>query len=274
MTTDVQLYRNGAWESIDYSEFKIVNGVSDVKVAPTAEFRTHVDEDVVGGQDVRVQIDGTTRFEGTTKSAGAIDQRGMRRVEAQHDAYILFEETVSISAAGPDADAILQAALDASNSGGDYTLDYVGTVETLNEDYSVSRRTLKDIFRDICDRTNRIWWVDGSTIHVDTLGGRGTWQSVSIPGDPATVQQFDEGDVDNVRNDVAIVGTLDERVVGVASDSTSISDYGRRAETFNVKYISTQTEADQYAQELLRPDPITYSRSRLSICGGTIKENL
>jgi len=103
-----------------------------------------------------------------------------------------------------------------------------------------------------------VWWVDpaSDTITVDVEGGGGLWESIDTEADRAVLQQFDSGGLESVRNDVTVVGTGAEQVTGTATDGTSISTYGRQSDTINVSYITSTSEADAMASELLIPDPL------------------
>jgi len=176
----------------------------------------------------------------------------------EHAAAALFEESVSLSESAASDEDVLRAALSASNSGGDFTLQYAGSATSLNSEYSVSDRSLKSVFRDMMDRTSRVWWVEpaSNTIHVQQRGGRGTWKSLSASGDGVGVRKYDDGSVDTVRNSVTVTATGGEAVSATASDSNSISEYGKRSESVNIGYATTQSEAQAYADELLVTSPL------------------
>jgi len=179
-------------------------------------------------------------------------------LEAEHQAYELFEESVSFTSTSPTASDVLTDALTASNIGGSFTLTFAASDVTLGDDYEADNRPLKRVFRDITDRTGTVWWVAGASdeITVDNYGGRGLWESITTATDTARVLSFDPDNVKTVVNDVTVNGTGGERVTGTATDATSISTYGRRSQTVNVSYITSQTEADDYASALLKPDPL------------------
>jgi len=267
--TTVEVERSGEFEEIPFSDFSIETGTSDVRLAPEATVTTSNNVAIQPNQRLRITIDGTTRFEGTTISGGSRRGDGRRRVQAEHDAFRIFNEAVSVSGS-TDAATILSDAL-AETSFGSFTLDYTGTSETLAETYDADGRKVKQIFRDIADRTNRVFWVDAvaNTITVQPRGGRGEFASVTLPGDPASVQEYENGSVRSVENDVTVVGTGEERVEGRATDSTSISEYGRRSEQFNVAYVTTEAEAENAAAELLSPEPLDSAKVLLGSSIGT-----
>lgn len=254
--TTVEVERSGTFEEIPFGDFSIETGTSDVRLAPEATITTSNNVDIQPDQPLRITIDGTIRFEGRTISGGSRRGDGRRRVQAEHDAFRIFNEAVSVSGS-TDAATILSDAL-AATSFGSFTLDYTGTSETLAETYAVDGRKVKQIFRDITDRTNRVFWVDAvdNTITVQPRGGRGEFASVTLPGDQASVQEYENGSVRSVENDITVVGTGEERVEGRATDQTSIDTYGRRSEQFNVSYVTTQAEAEDAAAELLTPEPL------------------
>jgi len=267
VTTSVELERAGTFEAITYGDFEIENGTSDVRIAPEATITTANSVPVESNQRVRIVIDGVTRFTGRTTSEGTRRRNGQRRVRAEHEAYRVFDEAVSV---GPSSDAatVLSDAIAATSFAAGLSVNYTGTSETLTEDYDVTNRKVKSIFRDIVDRTNRVWWTaaDG-TITVQPRGGRGEWASVSSPGDDAAIDSYEAGDTRSVTNDVTVVGTGEERVEGNATDSASIDEYGRRSETFNLQYVTTASEADAAAAELLQPTPLD---SASVIVGGSV----
>lgn len=260
MATEIQLLRGGTWESILYSDFSIEVPTSELSAAPSAEITAQAREDVSANQDIRIVIDGTIRFEGVTESSGTKRSRGQLELSAVHAAEALFAERVDVELTGTvTATDVLNAGLSNSNRGSNFTLDWSGTDTTLQSDYTVDNRQLSQLFRDMCDRTGRLWWVDpaGSTIHVEPRGGRGTWQSLDARDDGIGVQSWDDGSVKTVRNDVVVNATAGENVTGSDSDATSIATYGRRSEDINISYAATQAEADAYATELLIPEPLS-----------------
>jgi len=242
--------------AINYDSFQIEFGVSDVLVAPTATVDTIKNVTVTGGDRLTITEDGTTLFEGDAVSAGEIRTNGQRRIEAEHDAYTLFDETVTFTETSPTIESVLSAALSNSNSGGSYTLDYNAASVSLGNDYEVDGRSVKRVFRDMTDRGDLVWWIGvGNTITVEPRGNRGQFASLS-PGDGFRVQKFEDGDTKTVRNDVTVVGTGDVAVQGNATDSTSISTYGRQPERINVSYITSSGEANDMADALLIPEPL------------------
>jgi hypothetical protein len=280
MATEIQLRRSGSYETISvYQDFAIDVGVSDVLVAPEASFVTNANVSVDANQDARIVIDGTTRFEGVTKSAGTIRGDGQRDVELEHPAAALWAETVSITETGPPTDeAVLNAALTAAERGGDFTLSYSGTATTLDSDYEVEDRSVKAIFRDMTDRTNRIWWVTpaGTTINVAPKGDRGTWNSLTAQDDGVSVRDFDEGNVRTVRNHVTVVATGAEQQRATVTDSGSISTYGKRTgnSPYNIAYASTQAEAQSVASSLLVSTPQAEATVAVPQSAGTIEAPL
>jgi hypothetical protein len=274
MTTTVEVERSGTFEAIDYQDFKIELGTSVVQVAPTAEILTVAQESTQPAQRVRITIDGTRRFEGVTRSAGKIRQNGSKELTVEHDVVGLMDESVDVSLSSPTDQEVLRAALDNSNRGGTYTLDFVPSATTLSNDYDVSGRQVKRIFRDIMDRTGYVWRVDptGETVHVETRGGRGLWQSFDAQTDNIGVVSFDDGSAKSVINDVEVIGTGGEAVSATASDSSSISTYGRRTgdSPYKISYVTTQTEAQSVADSILQPDPLPAAEILVGANAGTV----
>jgi len=271
MTTTVELERAGTFEAIQYGTFEIQNGTSDGRLAPEARITTANSVPVESNQRVRIVIDGVTRFEGRTTSEGTRRGNGQRVVKCEHEAYRVFDEAVSV---GPSNDTafILSNAI-GETSFGSFTVDYTGTSDILGGTYEAENRKVKQIFRDIADRVNRVFWVatDG-TITVQPRGGRGEWTSVSLPGDRASIDEYEAGDVRSVINDVTVVGTREEKVEGSAVDSASISEYGRRSERFNLAYVTTTAEANDAAEQLLQPEPLDSAKLTVGSNVGTDPE--
>lgn len=274
--TAIQVDDSGTWRDIRYQEFEVKFGLSDVLVAPKSVVQSDARETIASGQDLRIRENGTTIFEGRTTSSGKRRGNGRRRVEVEHRAYELFEETVSFTDTNPTAQSVLSAALSASNLGGSFTLTFQAADVALTNDYEADGRTLKRVFRDVTDRLGAVWYVDGvaNEITVDAYGARGVWASVNTQDDSARVLEFDPDNLETVVNDVTVNGTGGERVTGSASDSTSITQYGRRSKTLNVSYITTQSEADDYASALLQPDPLPEATAQLGRRVGNVFQNL
>ncbi|MFW5896338.1 MAG: hypothetical protein ACOCUA_03035, partial [archaeon] len=258
--TTVEVRRDGDWEEIDFGEnWRIVNGVHDATVAPSATIPTQAREDITAGQDIRITEDGSTLFEGITESGGRKRTGGQVQLNCEHPAAALFEETVSFTESGsPTDEDVLLAALSDADSGGDFTLDYSGSATTLDSEYDADDRPVKQVFRDMMDRTSRTWWIDpaGTTINVQPRGDRGTWESLDAQDDGVEVRSFDSGSVDTVRNYVTVNATGGTRETATASDSDSIDDYGRRAKSFNIGYADTEAEAKAVAEALRIPEPL------------------
>lgn len=282
MTTTVQVSDDGGstWRDIVHSDIDIVLGTSDVQVVPESNITTRARADVDADQEYRVQVDGTTKFEGKTVSPGTIQATGEKIIKARHDAASVFSEVIFLnvqnqpSSPATDED-ILNSALAGSGEGQSYTLTYNATpVELVDENgYIVENRSVKQIFRDMTDRRNHIWWVKptGEEIIVEPRGNQGLWNSLEAQSDKIEVGQFDQGSVDSVRNDVRVVGTgTDPPVEGTASDSTSINTYGPQAEVYNISYISEVGEATDMAESLLITDPLVSAEVGVHRDVGTI----
>lgn len=278
MATQIQLFRGGSYEEIDYSSFEVELGVSTRVVAPTASFRTHSSEPVSPAQSARIRVDGTTIYEGSTKSGGTKGERGQTDVEIRHPVAELWNSTADVSLASPTDEEVLEAALTNADTTASFTLSYAGTATALDDAYEVDDRSVRSIFRDMVDRTDRVWWVDpaGTTIHVQAKGGRGLWQSLDGTSRGVSVQQFDSGNVETVRNAVTVIGTGDEAVSVVATDSGSISTYGRRSgdSPYNVSYITSASEALAVANALLQPTPVPEGEVQVASNVGDITQPL
>lgn len=289
MTTTVQVSDDGGstWRDIAHSDIDIVLGTSDVQVVPESNVVTHARESVSADQPYRVQVDGTTEFEGKTVSAGTVRQNGQMDVTARHDASSVFSEVVDLVVGDdptdedeePTDEDVLISALAGSGEGQSYTLTYNATPVLLTDEstYEVSNRAVKQIFRDMVDRRNFVWWVKptGEEIVVEPRGNQGTWMSLTAASDGVEIRNFDQGSVDNVRNDVRIVGTgAEPRAEGHAEDSTSINTYGRQSEVYNVAYVTEVAEATDHAESLLITDPPVSAEIRVPTSTGTITDPL
>ena len=221
---------SGTWVSIDnYGSFEIQNGVSDILIAPEATLSVQRTADVSAGTRIRIREGATDTFEGNVVRTKP-NSDGPMRVEAEHDAYGLFGESVSLSVSGTDED-VLNAALDSAS--GTWTLNYAGTGTALGDTYDADGRTIKRVFRDMTDRTGRVWWVDvDHTIHVAPLGDGGLLASVDTATDAATVSEYTPDDIDTVVNDVTVVGTGGEKVEGTTSAAATRSSI--RPDAFGV----------------------------------------
>jgi len=274
MATQIQVLRSGTYEDIDYGSFALEFGISTQLVAPKGSVRTRPQESITAGQDVRVIIDGTTVFEGQALSGGTKDDSG-KQVDLEHPVAELWDTNGSFNLTSPTDEQVLNRALSVANTQTSFTLNYVGTATQLNSDYTSQDRSILSVFRDMMDRTDRVWRVDpaGTTITVEPKGNRGTWQSLS-PSDGISVGSFDEGSIRTVVNDVNVVGTGGRPVVGNASNSGSISTYGRRVETINLDYALTQTEADAHAASVLQPQPVPEGTVTVPETVGNVTQNL
>lgn len=262
MATDIEVFRGGSFESIDYAQgWEIQVPLSPAGVAPSATIPTDVDETVTPGSEVRITIDGTVRFEGVAKSGGTKRANGAQQIDAEHAAVETFEDTVSFELAGTDESVLNQALTEATGS---LTLNYVGTDTLLNDDYVCENRAVKQVFRDMMDRSDKVWWVDpaGTTVTVADRGAGGAWDSFSASGDGITITNYDEGNVETVRNAVTVVGTRGVSVYATAEDATSINTYGRRPgeSPYLISYPVSLTEAQALADALLQPDPLSESK--------------
>jgi len=234
-------------------------GIADELLAPKAKVRTDVREDINAAQRLRIKDDsGDIIFEGDTRSSGTRSADGSRAVEARHDAYAVFADSVSISVTSPTDQDVLQAALNAAEGGSAFTLTYAPTPVSLNDDYDVDDRSVKRIFEDMVDRAGRVFHIGvGNTITVADSGAGGLWTSISPGDDPAQVRKYDKGDVESVINAVTVNGTAGEKVSATAEDAPSITAYGRRTgrSPYNISYISSNSEALNMADALLEPTP-------------------
>ncbi|MFW5919841.1 MAG: hypothetical protein ACOCSF_06585 [Halanaeroarchaeum sp.] len=273
MATDIEVYRDGDWEALGYKSFELEYGTGEVLLAPKLTVETHGEEDIDINQDIRITIDGTERFEGTTRTGGKLNADGDQKVVGRHPAYALFSESISISETDEDVESILQLALNLSDSSG-WTLDYRGSSVTVSE-FDAEDRTIKQIYRDMMDATGQIWRVrpTSKTIVVEPKGDRGTWESLSTD-DGIDIRSYDDGDVETVRNDVKVTGTADEKVTGTADDQDSIDAYGRRSYSYNVEWLSDESEADDLADALLQPEPEVESSVLVPAQVGDVDESL
>ena len=245
------------WQPVTYTDPEIDNAVSDIKVVPEASVGIADRSAVSSGDQLRFrdESDDTILFEGFVERTRPSTQ-GPTGVEAVHRAARLFDESVSVELESPTAEDVLQEALLQADSSG-FSLNYDGTATALADAYDVENRDVKRIFRDMTERTGRVWWVGvDDTIHVEEPGARGTLASIDTATDPGVrVRDYVPDDIDTIVNDVTVRGTGGESVEGSATNAASIDEYGKQPETVNVEYIRSVGEANDYAEALLRPDP-------------------
>jgi len=278
MTTVVQVSDDGgdSWRDLDYTDFEITLGLHERQRVPEATVTTRTQQDITPGQPFRIQINGETRFRGETKSSGTVGRNGNVRLSAQHRFASLIGESVDITDIITDSDIIMEAALDDSSRGGEFTLQYEADFISLDE-YEVENRDVGDVFADVMDRTGHVYWVEPSenTIRVQTRGGRGTWQTLVASEDGISIESYDDGSIETVVNDVTVTPTRGEAdVTGEATDQDSIDEYGRRAESYNIAYAAEQDEADAVAESLLQPTPLAEGDIAIPQTVGDVDEPL
>lgn len=245
--------------SNQYRDFKIEVPLSPVDILPTATIVLTNQVSVTAGDSVIIDINGTTAFDGIALSGGKKSTGGGQRLKARHPVQELWRELSSVNLETPTDEEVLKTAVSNAGIVQSFTVDYAGSATTLKDDYTVTQRTTKSIFRDMMERTGRVFWVEPSAniIHVEQRGGRGLWKDLDTQTDEVRLEDFDSGSIDDVVNRQQVVGTAGVKVRGSALDSTSIDEYDVQAgQTVNVSYISTQDEADAMAEELLIPDPL------------------
>jgi len=237
----------------------VEQGTSDTD-APAPKLRAKSDsrESVDAGQNIRVRDGSTTIFDGRITDA-PIQGDGNRPIDAEHNGFRLLEEEVTLSVSGTDED-VFQAAINNSTRSGTFSLSYAGTATSLGDTYDVEGRKISRVFRDMADRVGRVFWIDGTTntVNVEPYGGAGTMSDIKTSEESysARLEEFDDSDLKTVVNEATVVGTGGEKVTGFDEDLTSKSDYGRQPKRVQVSYVTSQSEADAYASELLVPDPL------------------
>jgi len=253
-----------AGTDIDYRDVELTRGISPARPTPEATVR-RVPSVVETGDSITISEGGTTLFTGQV-ARPKVKSGGSRDLTCEHALAPLFEESVDVPPTTSVQSALSSALSNASTSA---TLSFVGGDVTLGDDYQATDRSVKRIFRDLTERTGRVWRIeDPDTVVVEPLGAGPTIQ-INTTADAAVVDSYDPGDVRTVVNDVTVNGTGGERVTGTDSDATSINDYGTRSETTNVEYIRTESEADDYASELLVPEPLAAADVRV---GATVTD--
>ena len=195
------------YNEINYASFDIEYGLSDVLLAPLAAVDVTRQAGTSTGDRLRIQEDGTPRFEGRLTTGGEVRSDGQTRLQAEHDIYPVFADSVSITVSNPTDEDVYNAALSAANGGGSFTLNYVGTPISLSDDYEVEDRAVKRVFKDMTDRTGRVFYVGVSdTITVAPRGYGGQFADLN-EGDGFRVEKYNPGDIDTVRNAVTVNGT-------------------------------------------------------------------
>lgn len=275
MATKVQRHNGSSWVDMDYQDWEFTNALHFIQIAPRGTVWTHADQTINANEQVRIRVDGTTKFEGYAQSGGRQGLGGQKRVKVSGYGWDLMEERISLNETSPTDKDVLDAALTAADRGSQFTLSFSPATTSLNDDYVVDDRPVKRVFRDIMDRMGYTWRITADkTIHVEAIGGRGVWKSVNPENDGVAVTEWDDGSIQTVRNHVIVHGTRDEEVEGSATDATSISDYGKRSRSYNVEYIISQAEADAMASALLIPDPLEEGEVLVGQSVGTTSDNL
>lgn len=273
MSITAERYDGTNWVEFDYvrDNVTITQGSIATELAPKAAVTVDASVDIVGGDSVRFKDpNGTVFFDNATaRSTGTYRENGSRDIEIRHRAYRLFEDEVTFGPTTQSSDSHLQDALDNANIGGEFTLNFTGTASTF--EFEATDTKVKTVFRDVLDQNNLVGIVemDTKTINVVDRGSGVVWRDMETERDNITIQSWKEGDVETVINDVKVepaggIGFFDQ---ARATDSTSISTYGRRAETFKILGILTQSVANDFASALLQPDPL--GSGSFQIVGGT-----
>lgn len=250
---------------VDYQSFEVDIPLSPMGLAPEATIELPTRQNsVTPGDPVTITIDGDTVFDGEATTSGRIREDGRREVPCEHDGVNLFEETVTFTSTFGTDEAVLQDALNATDRGSSFTLNFGPSTTGLANDYECEDRPLKRVFRDMMDRGDNVWWVNPATntITVETLGARGQFKALNAQTDAVAVRQFDPGSVDSVRNVVTVVGTGFVEVRQTITDSDSISEYGRQPaeKPYNYNYVTDPLEATELANKLIIPDPLASGR--------------
>ena len=249
----------GSYTELRYREWSATYGVSDVQVAPEATVETAARGEAADAGDelrIRDEAGSKTIFEGRIVSAPRKSQ-GNQTLKCEAARWRTFEENVSVTLTSPTVENVLTTALDATATASAADLTYNGPSLSLGNGYEETDRRVSRVFRDMAERVGVVWWVDSDgQITVGERGGRGTWASLNGPSDDFLVREYDPDDLDAVINVQTVKGTGEELVSATATDSVSITDFGRReGDPVNVGYITTATEAQDYADALLQPEP-------------------
>lgn len=257
---DVQWYDESAatWKTIDQAMWRVENGVSSKMPAPRAVIETNANVDLLPNTDIRIREGTEPIFVGYTRNGGEYGDRGQQRINCRSEAYKILNEEVSVSVtSGTDADVISTAISNTSRST-DFSLSYPETAINIG-DYDATERKLKVILRDMADRTGRVWYFtsDANTLSIQSLGYRGTWETLETGTDNIAIEKWNGGEIDAVQNSITVTGTGSDPVTSdTIEDTNSIDKYGRQSASYSYRWIQTKTQANDLANQLLIPEPL------------------
>ena len=257
MTSTIEYSTDGgtSWTAIDYTDFSIERGNGKNLLAPNAVIDTHKDVSISTDDLVRIKIDSTRRFEGYANGPGVVQLQGQKRIEVRGYGYDIMEEKITLNLTGTSPENVLSEAI----SGTDYTLTTT-TSTGITLDYSCDDKKRKNVFQDMVDRTGYIFRVEpDKTIYFEDLEDGGSWQTLSTSSDKVAVREWNSADPDTIKNKVIVNGTGESTNVKETATDFTYTDVERSAE-YNFKYISTSTEAQNMADQLLEPSPLAKAK--------------
>ena len=277
---DIQWYDESAseWNTIEQAMWRVENGVSSKMPAPRAVIETNANVDLLPNTEIRVREGSEPIFVGYTRNGGEYGDRGQQRINCRSEAYKILNEEVSVSVtSGTDYDVLSDAVADTSRSA-DFSLFYPETPIDIG-DYDATDRKLKVILRDMADRTGRIWYFtsDANTLTIQSLGYRGTWETLETGTDNIAIEKWNGGEIDAVQNSITVTGTGSDPVTSdTIEDANSIDKYGRQSASYSYRWIQTKTQANDLANQLLIPEPLESGKVTIpdSAVAGDTWENL
>jgi len=245
----IEAYINESWTEIDYNDFRIQRGIGIDRLAPKMRIWTHPETEITFNTLVRAIFNGSTVFEGYAEHTGKIRQDGDTTIDVLGHGYEILDEQVEIDLEDTSPEDVLSEVF----SGTGYTFNYISTDITIPKvDVEQSRRRIISKMVDRAGYTIR--FTHDQEIYFEPREHRGLWKSVDTDTDKAATITYEKDSTDHIVNKVKIIGTYDGKTyVGEAENFDYVSE--EKFRKFNVRYINSESEAGDMAEQLLRPQP-------------------
>jgi len=239
------------WTEVSYQKFWIENGNGRNTLSNKAKIWVDRGINITANDLIRIKIDGVNRFEGITINNGKFNANSKKIYDVRGYGYEFMDEEVSLNLSSTSPENILSNILPS-----EYTLNTSTATGITIDSYNVSKRK-KNILRDVLDRTGYIIRFESDkNVYFEPISDRGSLATFDAQNNNVAVMRWEENSVDTVINKVKVFGTNENRKVeGSAEDSTSITNYGERSQTYNFNYIASSSEANNIASSLLKPNP-------------------
>lgn len=146
-------------------------------------------------------------------------------------------------------------------AGTDYEVNATGVTEEVTlTSFETENVKVKDVMRDIFDRALEVVRVDtlNKVFYLEDENARGEFGTgYETSTDKMRINNFEEGSVETIINEVIIYTPFAPSDYAEASSSDSISEYGERSKIYNLEYITTDEEGQAMADAILgvKKDP-------------------